>query len=75
MEARQRLVTLAELRNAPPRRLRPATPGPPSAATRPTRNQLKVIAEIKRRSPSKGDLASIVTPPPSPCSTPTAARQ
>ena len=37
-------------------------PGRPWAAPRHTREQLKVIAEIKRRSPSKGDLASIADP-------------
>jgi len=62
LEARQRLVPLAELKEraaeaAPARDAWAALGG-----TRTERNQLKVIAEIKRRSPSKGDLASIADP-------------
>lgn len=62
MEARQRLVTLAELKEraaaaAPARDAWTALGGPAE-----TRGQLKVVAEIKRRSPSKGDLASISDP-------------
>lgn len=61
MEARQRLVTLAELKEraaaAVPARDAWAALGGPS-----DRTQLKVIAEIKRRSPSKGALASIADP-------------
>lgn len=62
MAARKRLVTLAELKErseaAAPARDAWAALGGGSA----TRDQLKVIAEIKRRSPSKGDLASIIDP-------------
>ncbi|HET6270327.1 MAG TPA: indole-3-glycerol-phosphate synthase TrpC, partial [Arthrobacter sp.] len=62
MEARQRLVTLAELKDraaaaAPARDAWAALGGSPAP-----RGQLKVIAEIKRRSPSKGPLASIADP-------------
>ncbi|MCU1555958.1 MAG: indole-3-glycerol phosphate synthase [Arthrobacter sp.] len=62
MEARQRLVPVAELKEraaaaAPARDAWTALGG-----DRAERNQLKVIAEIKRRSPSKGDLASIADP-------------
>ncbi len=61
LEARQRLVTLAELKEraaaAVPARDAWAALGGPS-----DRTQLKVIAEIKRRSPSKGALASIADP-------------
>ena len=62
MESRRRLVTLAELKEraaaAPPARDAWTALGGDSA----TRAQLKAIAEIKRRSPSKGDLASIADP-------------
>jgi indole-3-glycerol phosphate synthase len=62
MEARQRLVPLSELKeraaeSAPARDAWAALGG-----NRTERDQLKVIAEIKRRSPSKGDLASIADP-------------
>ena len=62
MEARKRLVSLAELKDralaaAPARDAWAALDGPSA-----TREHLKVIAEIKRRSPSKGDLANIVDP-------------
>jgi indole-3-glycerol phosphate synthase len=60
MEARKRLVSLAELKDralaaAPARDAWAALDGPSA-----TREHLKVIAEIKRRSPSKGELAIIV---------------
>ncbi|MEZ2388618.1 indole-3-glycerol phosphate synthase TrpC [bacterium RCC_150] len=62
MEARRRLVGLDELKEraavAPPVRDAWAALGGPAS----NRDELKVIAEIKRRSPSKGDLASIVDP-------------
>jgi len=62
MDARKRLVSLAELKDlaqgeAPARDAWAALGG-----TSPSRDQLKVIAEIKRRSPSKGDLAAIGDP-------------
>ena len=62
MEARRRLVGLDELKEraaaaAPPLDAWAALGGPSAS-----RDELKVIAEIKRRSPSKGDLASIVDP-------------
>ena len=62
MDARKRLVSLAELKDlaraaAPARDAWEALDG-----TSPSRQDLKVIAEIKRRSPSKGDLASIADP-------------
>jgi indole-3-glycerol phosphate synthase len=62
MEARKRLVPLEELKElaaaaAPARSAWDALGGPSSE-----RNDLKVIAEIKRRSPSKGHLASITDP-------------
>ncbi|CAM3343365.1 Indole-3-glycerol phosphate synthase [Arthrobacter ulcerisalmonis] len=62
MESRKRLVSLAELQErtqavAPARDAWHALGG-----TATVRDQLKVIAEIKRRSPSKGDLASIADP-------------
>lgn len=61
MEARQRLVPLAELKDlaaaAAPARDAWSALGGNSA-----RDQLKVIAEIKRSSPSKGALASIADP-------------
>jgi indole-3-glycerol phosphate synthase len=61
MEARKQLVSLAELKDlaqaaAPARDAWAALGG-----TSP-RDELKVIAEIKRRSPSKGDLAAIGDP-------------
>lgn len=62
MDARKRLVSLAELKDmaqaAAPARDAWAALGGPSLS----RDQLKVIAEIKRRSPSKGDLAAIGDP-------------
>jgi len=62
MQARRRLVSLDELKDraaaAAPALDAWAALGGPS----PIRDELKVIAEIKRRSPSKGDLASIVDP-------------
>ncbi|UKA60402.1 indole-3-glycerol phosphate synthase TrpC [Arthrobacter sp. FW306-2-2C-D06B] len=62
MEARRRLVGLDELKEratatAPALDAWAALGGPAAS-----RDELKVIAEIKRRSPSKGDLASIVDP-------------
>lgn len=62
LEARRRLVSLAELKDltsaVAPALDAWAALGGNSAS----REQLKVIAEIKRRSPSKGDLASITDP-------------
>ncbi|MBT2547476.1 indole-3-glycerol phosphate synthase TrpC [Arthrobacter sp. ISL-65] len=62
MEGRKRLVSLAELKDralaAAPARDAWAALGGTSA----DRGELKVIAEIKRRSPSRGDLASIADP-------------
>ena len=62
MEARRRLVGLDELKaraaDTAPALDAWAALGGPSAS----RDDLKVIAEIKRRSPSKGDLASIADP-------------
>ena len=62
LEARKRLVSLAQLKDlalaaAPVRDAWAALDGPAAR-----RDQLKVIAEIKRRSPSKGDLATILDP-------------
>ena len=62
MAARRQLVSLADLqeqaRQAAPALDAWAALGGPSAQ----RPELKVIAEVKRRSPSKGDLASIADP-------------
>lgn len=62
MEARKASVSLAAVKEqalaAAPARDAWAALGGPSAS----REDLKVIAEIKRRSPSKGDLASITDP-------------
>lgn len=75
MEARKRLVSITELKDraaaAAPARDAWAALGGPSER----RDQLKVIAEIKRRSPSKGDLAAIVDPASSRSSMPTAGLQ
>lgn len=62
MQARQQLVSLAELQE----RVKDVAPALDAFAAlggnSSTRSDLQVIAEVKRRSPSKGDLAGIADP-------------
>lgn len=62
LEARRRLVSLAELKDLTSAVASARDAWDALGGNSANREQLKVIAEIKRRSPSKGDLASITDP-------------
>ncbi|MGO4385483.1 indole-3-glycerol phosphate synthase TrpC [Specibacter sp. RAF43] len=62
LAARQQTVSLAELADRIARTPPPLDAYAALGGNDPVRAELKVIAEVKRRSPSKGDLAGITDP-------------